>query len=248
MYIPKEFKPLITPTYQPAKRNGWNIFMHKPASNEPRKVLAFYRESVELPKEYGVLMCHDTIWMSLTPMETESQGYHGRLATGNVVVAGLGMGVLPYHLLRHNSKVKKVTVIEKNPEVIDILKEATDWLVPSERLEIVVGDAREYIPKESVDTLLIDIWPNMGSIETESDVRTIQKNVNAKVVGWWGQELNLLSFLHKSARVLPLTREKLAEHEKHLGFPVLGYNQPSYGKLALTAAFYVAAVMRQRHQ
>ena len=245
MYLPKEFTPLITPQYKTASLEDWSLFQCN-AQNHPRKVLAYYRNNVDLPRNYWVLTQNETVWMSLTPMELESQGYHGRMATGHVVVAGLGMGALVHHLLNYNSKVTKVTVVETNPKVVEILALATDWFVPGKRLEVVIGDARQFVPNQTIDTLIVDIWPGLGQPNAASDVQAIQNNVRAKIVGWWGQELSLVSFWHDSGGCLPLTHEILRNHEKSVGFPILGYKHPLYKKLAFVAALNVATVMRQQ--
>ena len=232
MFIHKEFKPLAPPTYRPAVNGEWSISI---APRDTRRVLAYFRNGVPMPAENWHLKKGSTVWMSLTPMELESQGYHARMATGNVVVAGLGMGALVYNLLA-NPKVKHVTVVDINQAVVDLLKLAAPWFAVGPRLDVVVMDALKYVPTHPVDTLIVDIWPNLGQEEAERDTKAMQANVQAKVVGWWGQELDLVSWLSIQGFAPPITLDNIAAYQKHLGFKLMAANHHLWPSLALAAA------------
>jgi hypothetical protein len=100
-------------------------------------------------------------FMSLTPMEILSLKAGTRLANGHVVLGGLGLG----HQLSEVSKrhvVRKITVVEKSQALIDFVWPNVRMYSPRQDVEFVVGDAREIIPKMTVDVALIDIFPNYG--------------------------------------------------------------------------------------
>lgn len=55
------------------------------------------------------------------PMHTLGMYHLARHAYGDVIVAGLGLGII-IHYLAHNPRVKSITVMEKNPAVIKLIK------------------------------------------------------------------------------------------------------------------------------
>ncbi|ABQ24961.1 class I SAM-dependent methyltransferase [Geotalea uraniireducens] len=133
-------------------------------------------------------------WMSLSPHEIESQELGCRYAVGHTGVMGLGMGWVAVNIAL-NSAVHKVTVIERDPEVIDLFGQsrALDGL-PAEiagKIRIIRADALEWQPDETVDFLYADIWRCLEEPQTLDNVRRMQANVRADVIYFWGQELTI---------------------------------------------------------
>lgn len=146
-----------------------------------------------------VLMCDSSgngesweNWMSLSPHEIESQELGCRYARGHTVVMGLGMGWVAVNMAL-NPAVRKVTIIERDPEVIDLfqLSGALNALQSAitDKIRVVRADALEWRPEESVDFLYADIWQRLEEPQTLDDVRRMQANVQADVIYFWGQEL-----------------------------------------------------------
>ena len=100
------------------------------------------------------------------------------------------MGVVLYNILA-KSEVMRVTVVEHDPLVINLLRQATDidtW-TGIEKLGVEIVDAFDYHPGHSVDHLYVDIWARPGDPQALAHTRQIQKQLNAKTVGWWTQEI-----------------------------------------------------------
>lgn len=137
-------------------------------------------------------------WMSLSPHEIESQELGVRYAHGHSVVMGLGMGWVAANIAL-NPRVSKVTVIERDPEVIELFTQVQNFAgLPAEaraKLNLVEADALFWQPGEAVDFLYADIWRTLEEPQTLDDVRRMQANVGARVVYFWGQEL----FIHALA-------------------------------------------------
>lgn len=131
-------------------------------------------------------------WMSLSPHEIESQELGCRYARGHTVVMGLGMGWVAVNMAL-NPAVHKVTVIERDPEVIDLFGQsrALAGLRPEivAKIGIVRADALEWQPGEAVDFLYADIWRCLEEPQILDDVRRMQANVQADAIYFWGQEL-----------------------------------------------------------
>lgn len=152
-------------------------------------------------------------WMSLTPHELESQEPGCMFGRGHTVIMGLGMGWIALNVAL-NPAVRRVTVIELDPEVIDLFNAANVVnQVPAdirEKINILRADALEWQPREPVDFLFADIWRTLGESETLEHVRRMQQNVQAESIYYWGQELTLYaSFQHLYGPQTPLTFEGL---------------------------------------
>ena len=245
----KEFKPLTCPPYQPAKVGDWTLFR---APDHHGDVAAYFTLNAPMPQEYWVLTKNAQVSMSLTPSELQSQGYHARLASGNVMVMGLGMGALVFNLLR-NPRVNHITVCEYEADVVSLLKCGASWFdeaIKSGKVDVSIADAFHYVPQgPHPDTLLVDIWRGVGSPQSEADVMRIQSNICAGTVAWWGQELALVSWIYSNydqSHRFPFRRDHAAAYEKHLGFSLLGANHQNYPSMVRAAATNVSIIMKSQ--
>jgi hypothetical protein len=131
--------------------------------------------------------------MSITPMEVESHLMHAALATGNVVICGLGMGYIIYKMLQ-NPNVTSITVVEQCPELIENFEKIVDgdWY-KDPKVSIVQHDALTYVPDQPIDYLYVDIAMTLFDEDHLEWTQQIQSNVQAKEVGFWGQELEIIN-------------------------------------------------------
>ena len=249
--LPPEFNALLLPPYQEATHGDWKLFK---APNIRVPVPAYFTHVAMMPAENWVLMKHYTIWMSLTLMEMQSQGHHARLAHGQVVVMGLGMGALVYNLLA-NPLVTRITVCEREADVVALLQVAAPWFeqaIQSARLEIHIVDAFEYRPRGAMpDVLLADIWSGMGTEQAEPDVLQIWRHVPARTVGWWGQELAAVSWIYSrydKRNRFPMHRGHVKAYEKYLGFDLVAGNHPQYPAMLKMAATSATLAMKAKSQ
>jgi len=67
---------------------------------------------------------------------------------GHLVLGGLGIG-LAIELAKQNPAITKITVIEKNEDVIELIN--TD-------VKVVHADVYDWVPNEPVDCVWLDIW------------------------------------------------------------------------------------------
>ncbi len=135
-------------------------------------------------------------WMSLSPLEIESQGIAPRHAHGHTVVMGLGMGWVAINVAL-NPAVRRVSVIERDPEVIALFSWSNALAnLPAEvknKIEIIQADALKWRPDPGleVDFLYADIWRALEEPQTLAEVRRMQSNVRSEMIYYWGQELTL---------------------------------------------------------
>ncbi|MBO4736939.1 MAG: hypothetical protein J5627_00660 [Bacilli bacterium] len=124
----------------------------------------FYEETTpfgyfDKPFEFLALLEKERIWMSVTPHEINTMKEAIGKAKGKVITLGLGLGYFAY-MVHLKDEVSKVTVIEKDPRVIKLFKENILPFFPhKEKIEIVEGDAIEYMEKASpFDYMFADLW------------------------------------------------------------------------------------------
>ena len=102
------------------------------------------------------------VWMTVTPNEINTIQPAVAQSRDKVLTYGLGLGYYAFHCLMKD-EVESVTVVEKNPAVIDMF---TRHLLPffprQEALHIIQADAFDYaantMPGEGYDTVFTDLW------------------------------------------------------------------------------------------
>lgn len=94
------------------------------------------------PGKYVRLRCGGEVVMSDTPMERRTNSEFVMNAHGDVLVGGLGIGLV-LMAIQDKENVNNITVIEKNQEVIDIV---ASQLPLNKKVTIVCGDVFKWKP------------------------------------------------------------------------------------------------------
>jgi predicted membrane-bound spermidine synthase len=108
--------------------------------------------------KYVRLKVNGEIMMSDTGMERVSNKQFIQNATGRVLIAGLGIGLIINNILQ-NESITEIIIIEKYQDVIDLV--APKFNDP--RLKIVYADIFDWMPAkgEKFNTIYFDIWPTI---------------------------------------------------------------------------------------
>jgi hypothetical protein len=210
------------PPYRAGHIGEWRI------ERRVQPVLRGYFRGLQHAGENWLLNRNDRVWMSLSPVEIESLAPHVLQMRGHVVIAGLGMGLALYNALLRPA-VRRVTVIERDPEVIALFEEirGSEWSVP-ERFAIELADVLVWRSAEPVDYLYADIWDRLGMPEAAADARAMCCNLRPKAAGFWGMEANFVSFLAGNRCSPPVTRRQFRDWARSLGMPVAAYGHNSW--------------------
>ena len=170
-------------------------------------------------------------WMSLVPMEVESQEIGIAAAHGHTVVLGLGMGWCTANVAL-NPAVERVTVLERDPDVVALIAGLGifDQLPAAVRakIRIVEGDALTWRPGERVDCVHADIWATFLAPGRWSEVQRIHANIGSDMLYFWGQELEL----HR----LDAGEPDLAALVARTGLPLILDMRPDYRERIAEAA------------
>jgi len=140
---------------------------------------------------------HDPI-MSDTPYERETNYEFVQAANGDVLIAGLGIGMIVLPIL-YKPEVRSVTVIEKEREISELVFPQLDSVLPKLLAErdlhpnpveykaftVVVGDAFTYEPPVDMqyDCIWFDIWPMITSDNWEG-----MKILTRRYRKWWNRK------------------------------------------------------------
>ena len=210
------------PSYRAGHIGNWRL------ERQVQPVLRGYFRGLQYAGENWLLTRGDRVWMSLSPLEVESLAPHVPHMRGHVVIAGLGMGLALYNALLRPA-VRRVTVVERDPEVIALFDaiRGAEWPFPN-RAAIERGDALMWRSPEPVDYLYADIWDRLGSPEAAADMRTMCRNLRPKAAGFWGMEANFVSFLARNQCKPPVTRSQFRAWVRQLEAPVAVYEHHAW--------------------
>ena len=146
--------------------------------------------------EYIKLHVNGRLMMSDTGMERISNKPFINNATGKVLIAGLGIGLIIHNTLPNNS-ITEITVIEKYQDVIDLV--APKFNDP--RLNIICADIHTWEPPKGTkyDTIYFDIWPDI-CVENLSEIRSLHARFKSRKApnGWMNSWMK--EFLQKQKR------------------------------------------------
>jgi len=145
---------------------NWRVerFEVTPEAAQPEMLRAAFHGGRGVPAgHYTRLMRGDTVVMSDTPDEVRDHLYPIRLAKGNCLINGLGLGVVVAGILAKPA-VKHVTVVEISPEVVFLVGTYYLEKYPN-RLTIVLANALEYKPArgQRFNVVWHDIWDALCS-------------------------------------------------------------------------------------
>ena len=116
--------------------------------------------------EFPAIREDGRVWMTVTPNEINTIQPAVRESRGKVLTYGLGLGYYAFHCLL-KADVESVTVVERNPAVIDMFRRHLLPFFPrKEALHIVQADAFDYaanvMPHEGFNTVFTDLWHDVA--------------------------------------------------------------------------------------
>lgn len=119
---------------------------------------AIYRDGIPCGKYIRLTHSGECV-MSDTPMEKRTNMDFVINAHGNVLIGGLGIGMIIL-AIQDKEEVKQITVVEKNEEVIELVG---SQLPLNSKVHIVHDDVFEYKPLFKYNTIYMDIWNYVNS-------------------------------------------------------------------------------------
>jgi len=117
-----------------------------------------------------------TTWMSDVPGEIEAALPFVRIARGDVLVTGLGLGTI-LRALAAKPEVHLVTVVERDPHVRELV-----WptYAADPKLQLVPGDALTVDLGETFDCAWHDIWPSIHAGENIPQMFELERRFDVR--------------------------------------------------------------------
>jgi len=174
------------------KSGGWSVETFEVSKEDAdlanmRAMFSFSTRSIA-PGTYKRLKRGGATIMSNTPMEISDCRFFIYKAKGNILINGLGLGVVLVALLK-KPEVKNITVIEKSQDVISLV---APTFTNDKRLSIIHADALEWKPPKGVryDCIWHDIWDDICA-DNLSEMTTLHRKYGRRT-DWqdsWCKEL-----------------------------------------------------------
>lgn len=163
------------------------------------------------PGVYARLSINGQVMMTDTPMERYTNMGVVSNAHGHVLIAGLGLGMILWPILA-KSDVTEVTVIEKNPDVFDLV---LPYVPDDLRLGILEGDIYTWDPGKGVkfDTVYFDIWADI-STDTLKDMGALHRR--------FGRRLNPGSWMDSWKKEILLSERRREKRDPYRGMVKCG--------------------------
>jgi hypothetical protein len=236
------FASLAVPPFAEKRTGQWWLRL-QPKEQHPRKVRGYFTPGYQTLEANWHLLHFDapdaypTTWMSVTPMELESQAHHLHAAQGLVLIGGLGMGVLAWNVAQKES-VREVIVVERDPSIIDLTHSTMveqGW--SSKKITILNDDLFKFRSSLQFDVALLDIWPSVGDERLRGDLQRVAKSIRAKEYAAWGLEFDFVSWLAESK--IPARRaseeHRWSQYSQSIGVPLILRDHPRMAALAMQA-------------
>jgi len=186
---------------------------------------------------YGVMQDGTKSWMTMVPMEFESQMPALHAAGGTVLVSGLGLAQMAYGLTCHPA-VERVIVVERDPDLIALAQRFAqiDRWPNRGKLTIREGDMRHYRHEGPVDFLYVDIWLGYRGEGKVATMREIHHNNPAAKAAYWGQEVDALDWwIEHGGEAAGFDARAFQAFAAHAGLPLIGLEEEIYPALCRLA-------------
>ena len=122
------------------------------------------------PEKYARLRIDGETMMSETPMEHITNRYFVCHAHGDVLIGGLGLGMIIL-AIQDKPEVQSITVLEKSKDVIDAV---LPQLPVNDKVTVIEADAFLYRPEKKYDCIYMDIWPYMDE-DLHKEVKALKR-------------------------------------------------------------------------
>ncbi|MEK6828910.1 MAG: HNH endonuclease [Nanoarchaeota archaeon] len=165
--------------------------------NEPRAIGHRFIEHFVPGKQHVILFKKDEgVMMSTHPSETITNQDFINQAFGDVLIFGLGLGMIVFPLLMDDD-IKSITIVEYDAGVIDMVGKILLEHDYNKKVKIIQGDAfsfHESLTDERFDTIYFDIWrqitaDSINEMELlHSLYEKFKKSQNASYINSWCYE------------------------------------------------------------
>jgi len=170
-----------------AKLKHYTISKREADFSRLRMAMTGGREQAANEGTFAQLFVGGQLVMSDTDMERDTNRSFVHGARGKVLVAGLGLILLP---VLASDKVEHVTVIELSQDVINLVEphiRRAAGKAAAEKLAVIQADIFDWKPPkgEKWDVIYFDIWPDLCTTYLKQMTKLHRKFGRRKTEGGW---------------------------------------------------------------
>ena len=137
------------------------------------------------PGTFKRLTYRGHVIMSNTAMERRTHVEPIKRAKGNVLVAGLGLGMYLQNI-KDKEDVTSITVVEYSKEVIELIGK---YYKDCEKIRIINEDIFEYVPDINFDFAFFDIWSDTNEHNLKDFELLREKFNNIPDMNFWSEDI-----------------------------------------------------------
>lgn len=150
-----------------------------------RAILNNRLESLVNAGTYKVLIKDGEIVMSNTQLEITTHQEAIEKAKGNILVAGLGLGMF-LTAIKDKKEINRIVVLEKSKEVIQMIGK----YYKDDKIEIINEDIFDFDTKANFDLIWLDIWNDFDNSNLEEMEYLKEKfSSNSKEILCWSEDI-----------------------------------------------------------
>lgn len=154
----------------------------------------------DIPEGDYVRLCvNGECMMSNTPMEQRTSLPFMVNAFGDVLICGLGVGMVVLPLLADDS-IKSITVLEKYEDVIDCVLPQLKPYDTSDKLKVIHCDCFEFTTDNKFDTIFIDIWAYINNDIYKEEMLPLKRKYRKYLSNYGKEHKNIFVWAEKEAR------------------------------------------------
>lgn len=126
---------------------------------------------------YTRLFVDGQLWMTDAEFECRTNNAFVWEAKGDVLIAGLGLGLILNPVLKKES-VTSVTVLEISPDVVAMIGP----LYQHSKLTVIHADVKVWsLPKRSFDFIYFDIWADVPNSDNREEITALKRRYRASL-------------------------------------------------------------------
>jgi hypothetical protein len=154
------------------------------------------------PFLYPCLLKQDSIWMSVTPFEIETMKNTIRIAKGNVLTLGCGMGYVAL-MMSQKADVRSVTIVEKDLVVLTMFEQHILPQIPHRhKIKLIHQDAFDYLGNtfnlDNVEMVFVDIYQTVeDGLPLYLKFKKIEANTNSHITWTYWLEASMLAMIRR---------------------------------------------------
>lgn len=152
----------------------------------------FVIEPLVIPTYY----LHGAVFMSVTPMETQSMWVAIERAkqASTVAMGGLGLGYAALRMCDPDGGgiTESIDVYEQSQDCVDAFRDLHSHRAGFDKLNFIVGDIYETCVGKTYDFMFNDIYQCTGQDEILTDIEFFCAKNDIREYRYWGQELMMM--------------------------------------------------------